>query len=84
VLDGNTWGVLSLREERVLFGSSDWLRVESGSRELEGVIFGRIRWIGWMVGDGLSSDRRRRGMLYRLFFLSYRLMESEVGCMLLK
>jgi hypothetical protein len=41
-------GVLSLREEEVLFESSDWLRVGSGSRELEGGIFGRIRWIGWM------------------------------------
>jgi hypothetical protein len=36
----------------------------------------------WM--DGISSNRRRGGMWYRLLFLSYRLMESKVGRRLLK
>lgn len=59
--------VLSPREERVLFWGLDWLRVGSGSRELEEGIFERIRWIGWMVGNGISSNRRRRGMLSASF-----------------
>jgi hypothetical protein len=81
MLGGNTWGRVKpegrggLVREFGLAQNRKWQQRAGGSD------FWTYK-MDWM--DGISSNRRRGGMWYRLLFLSYRLMESEVGRRLLK